>query len=288
MKRIIRNHPYNESFQVRRDLIPQYHNIWHYHDELEFVYVNKGKGTFFIGDCLQPFSTGDCILIGSNVPHYWLFDDEYLLHRSSRSADVIVVHFARDFAGDTFMALPELSAIRTLIQESDRGFICHTVDDNLSQAFSALDQSIGISKLLLLLQTLVLFGEQTLCPLISEDYISPNHQDDIQRMNAVLHYIKAHYKQPIELNEIAQIAGMTKNSFCRYFKQRTGITLTEFVNKLRVENAKKLLNQPENSIKVVCYESGFNNLVSFHKAFKKLTGTTPKEHQITMFSTIRP
>src|SRR5690606_11681257 len=75
------------------------------------------------------------------------------------------------------------------------------------------------------------------------------------------------------------IAGMTPNSFCRYFKQRTGKTLIEFINELRIGQACKLLTESKAPIKEICFECGFHNFVSFHKIFKSITRHTPTAYR---------
>jgi mannose-6-phosphate isomerase-like protein (cupin superfamily) len=66
----------DRSFSVRRDLFP-INNRWHYHSEVELIHIKKGEGTQFIGDCIKRFKSGDVVLVGSNLPHYWRFDDVY-------------------------------------------------------------------------------------------------------------------------------------------------------------------------------------------------------------------
>ena len=65
------------SFSVRQDLVPYINNRWHYHAEIELIHFKKGEGTQFIGDSIKQFKAGDVVLVGSNLPHYWRFDDVY-------------------------------------------------------------------------------------------------------------------------------------------------------------------------------------------------------------------
>ncbi|RQP19638.1 MAG: AraC family transcriptional regulator, partial [Parapedobacter sp.] len=73
------------SFSARRDTIPYANNRWHYHREIELIHFEKGNGTQFIGDSICNFSSGDVVLIGSNLPHYWSFDSAYF--NSSNQTD---------------------------------------------------------------------------------------------------------------------------------------------------------------------------------------------------------
>src|SRR6266496_26776 len=65
------------SFSIRQDLVPHVNNRWHYHKEVELIHFKKGEGTQFIGDNIKRFKAGDVALVGSNLPHYWRFDDAY-------------------------------------------------------------------------------------------------------------------------------------------------------------------------------------------------------------------
>src|SRR5438132_1285461 len=111
----------NYSFSVRRDLVPHVNNRWHYHVELELIHFEKGSGTQFVGDSIQRFKPGDVVLVGSNLPHYWRFDDAYFEEESPATADIRVAHFAENFWGESFLHLPENTNIRSVIERARRG-----------------------------------------------------------------------------------------------------------------------------------------------------------------------
>src|SRR5688500_5286611 len=101
------------SYSIRRDLVPHVNNRWHYHTEVELIHFKKGEGTQFIGDSIKHFKTGDVVMVGSNLPHYWRFDDAFFDEHSKLTADVRVAHFTENFWGEKFLDLPENSSIRT-------------------------------------------------------------------------------------------------------------------------------------------------------------------------------
>ncbi len=270
----------DSSIVVRRDQTPQNHNSWHYHDELELIYIRKGKGTFFVGDCIQSFSDQFMVLIGSNSPHYWLFDDAYLAEQAVQQADIQVVHFKADFCGASFLSLPEAQPIKQLYKRAERAIVLSNEDEQLLSFFDNLAKQSLLSRLSSLLSTLSYLAERpSLSLLVSEDYTNPQQQDDYKRMNKILEHIRLHYKTKIQLEEVAQLAGMTPNSFCRYFKQKTGKSLIPFVNELRIAFACKMLTETDATIKQICFDCGFQNFVSFHKIFKSLTAATPLHYR---------
>ena len=85
-----------------------------------------------------------------------------------------------------------------------------------------------------------------------------------------------HFHEVISLDDIAEVALMTKNAFCKYFKKRTNKTYVQFLNELRVEKSSQLLlSQKELSIAEVGFQSGFGNVSNFNRQFKLVKGMTP-------------
>ena len=93
-------------------------------------------------------------------------------------------------------------------------------------------------------------------------------------MNDIYQFTINNYSENIRLQQVADIACMTPQAFCRYFKRQTKITFTDFVNQYRITQAKTLLLK-DISVSETCYEVGFESLSYFNKLFKKLTGLNP-------------
>lgn len=268
----------NQSFQMRRDYFPKHQSIWHYHEELELVYVKKGSGTLFIGDRIMNFHPGILVLIPSQIPHYWLFDEINQKDEMEDPIDCVVVHFKKDFGIENFLNAPELSNIKALLENSFRG---RYLDDYLAiPAQNIIEECLhaqGLMKLFKLLEILSCIHEANAEDLIGENYSILNQSEDQYRMNNLMNYLRENYKHKIMLQDLAKVAGMTENSFCRYFKQKTGKTPVQFINELRISHACFQLKNNKMSLKEICYDSGFNNFVSFHKSFKATTGMTPNQ-----------
>lgn len=270
----------NQSFQIRRDYIPKHQSVWHYHEEFELVYVIRGTGTLFIGDRIKSFQSGDTVLIGSQIPHYWLFENHEDEAENDKPIDCIVIHFNSDLGSPNLLLMPELNPIKQLLQASKRSLI---FPDQQSPRLSFLAERTlslaGLPKLTSLFELLDFLCSQTSEPLTSEHYSILNQSDDQGRMNNLMEYIREHYKQKIKLEDLAALAGLTENSFCRYFKQKTGKTPVQFITELRISHACSQLKNGHLSLKEICYDSGFNNFVSFHKSFKAITQKTPTQYK---------
>jgi AraC-like DNA-binding protein len=269
------------SFSVRRDLVPYINNRWHYHAEVELLHFNKGEGTQFIGDSIKRFKAGDVVLVGSNLPHYWRFDDTYFDENAPVTADVRVAHFCQDFWGSQFLELPENIHVKTILDKAKRGLqITGKTREKVAKLLGSLLHASDNQRIILLIEALNVIANcdqlETLCSIGFKYEIV---KDDKDRINAIYEYSLKNFKRPIQLEEIAGVANISPNSFCRYFKSRTRKTYSKFLIELRVGYACKLLIENNLSVKQLCYESGFNNFTSFHKYFKMITSKSPLTYQ---------
>lgn len=92
-------------------------------------------------------------------------------------------------------------------------------------------------------------------------------------------YILHHMSEPIALETVAHHAGVSPFHFCKVFKRATGLTFTEFVNKARVEEAKRLLLRPQVRVTEVAYDVGFQSLSQFNRSFRRVTAQSPTEYR---------
>ncbi len=270
-----------QSFSIRQDEVPYFYNRWHYHPELELVYIVKGSGTQFIGNSIRRFNSGDVLLVGSNLPHYWRCDNEYFQGNSELLAKAIVIHFRANFWGDTFLALPENQPIVELLQRAQQGirFAGSSKKDVIPLLQMLTDDSVK-NRLIPLLQALDTLAHCTDYEVLSTNYRSPQFDDeDTDRINRIYAYSLTNFQQKITIEKAAEIANISPNSFCRYFKSRTRKTYSQFLLELRVGHACKLLREQKLSIAQVCFESGFHTFSNFNKYFKYIMGCSPIQYQ---------
>lgn len=275
------------SFSVREDRDPFINNRWHYHAEVELILFHQGSGTQFVGDHIQRFRPGDIILVGSNLPHYWRYDDAYFSEQDPRPVHSTVVHFSENFWGDAFLDLPETKPIRSLLEKARRGILVSArEEEKITGLLEKIAKADGAGRITALIECLSAFAASDRLQLLSSIGFRPDFSEsENDRINAIYDYTFQHFTRKIYLDQVAAVAGLVPNSFCRYFKSRTGKTYTQFVTELRIGHACKLLLDNRISIKQLCYESGFNNFTCFHKNFRFITGKTPqlyqKEHGIS-------
>ena len=116
----------------------------------------------------------------------------------------------------------------------------------------------------------------------------PVRNPRVELLKTVISYIRQNYQQPLSLGELAALAGMNEQYFCRFFKKALGKTPISYINSFRIQHAATLLCTTELPVTEVCLESGFNNLGHFMKEFKKATRFTPlqfrRQNKAELFS----
>ena len=244
--------------------------FWHFHPEIELVYVNQGRGKRHIGNHLSYFNNSQLILIGSNLPHYGFTD------RLTANGKETLVQFPPNFLGESNIDIPELESISALLHRAKKGVLFGPeTKQELGPNIEELPNHNGLSRMLKFLDILnKLASSQDYTLLNVEGYALEATAMDRRKIDIVYNYINAHFRRPISLTEISDEVSMTVPAFCRYFKKANNKTFTQAVNEYRVVHAIKLLSETELSVTDICYESGFNNFSHFNKQFKGLTGKT--------------
>ena len=97
------------------------------------------------------------------------------------------------------------------------------------------------------------------------------------RIQKVKQYVVEHYPEQLKLSDLAELVGMSPVSFSRFFHQRTGRTLSEYIVDIRLGFAARMLVDSAKNISEICYECGFNNLSNFNRIFKARRNCTPRE-----------
>ncbi len=114
--------------------------------------------------------------------------------------------------------------------------------------------------------------------LAGELYQHNGHNFSDLRLSKVLQFLNTNYQRKIELGKVAEIANMHPAAFCRFFKEKTGKSLSGYINDMRIGYACRLIFDGKLSISQISFESGFNNLSNFNRTFKKHTGFTPTDY----------
>jgi AraC-like DNA-binding protein len=248
---------------------------WHFHPELEIVYIKEGSGKRHIGNHISQYFNGDLILVGPNLPHFGFTD------RFSGTKTEIILQLKEDFLGKDFFEKVEFQVIHKLIEKSKSGlsFSGNTKTD-VGQRLESMFYMSNFEKLLELLKIMhILANSREVEVLNASGVVLETTSNKATRLDKIFTYVRQEFQNEITLDEVSEMSNMTVPSFCRFFKSNTGKTFVEFVNEYRITHACKLLSDTELSVTEICYECGFNNFSHFTKFFKRVTSMSPTEYR---------
>ena len=251
--------------------------LWHYHPELELVYVEADAGIRHVGRHISTYTQNDLVFIGGNVPH---LNFDYRLRSEYHQ---IVIQLRTDFLGTAIGVAPELAGIARLFRDAAFGIaFSGETKAVVSAMIKELPAMTALDQLMRLIGVFQLLADSAEREMLNKDLESQNFilKDKI-RMGAVYEYIDAYYDGNPDVNVIARKVNLTTAAFCRYFKRQTNMTFTAFVNQYRIERAKNLLMQNHN-VSETCYAVGLDSLSYFNKLFKELVGENPSDFRVRM------
>ena len=123
--------------------------FWHFHPEVELVYVHKGKGKVHIGNHLSYFNSGQLLLLGANLPHHGFSD------RLTAKGSETIVQFKPDFLGEHFFNVPEMQKVKNMFQKAKKGILFNTDTKTLvGSKIENLSKSTGIERILKFIEIL--------------------------------------------------------------------------------------------------------------------------------------
>jgi len=271
----------NHAFEVRHLLAPHFDPNWHFHPEYQIFLVLKGTGTRFIGDHVKPFSKGDLVFTGPNLPHLWQSDHEYFTNNEQFITEGIVIYFPDNFLGKDFLHKNEMYKVKQLFQLAHRGI--EIFGDTHQQVCDLMKHMLHIrdfDQILALLNLLNTISNSTEYKLLAtEGYSNSLKETETDRMNRVHAYVMKNFREKVSLNDVAAIANMTPSAFSRYFKVHANKTFSDFLTEIRVGHSCKMLTSQTINIAQVCYDSGFSTLSNFNRQFKAITHYSPLEYR---------
>lgn len=186
--------------------------------------------------------------------------------------------------------IPDYHFISSLLQKSLGGLLFlsdegkepadHSMqaDSRLSSEFVSIHHTEGIQRLCLLLSLLDRLGRKL------QTGITISHLSEVPEKESLgvivekcKRYIKIHYQSDISLPTLSANLGVNATALCRKFKEETGETIFQYLIRLRLEAACRMLRNSRHSISEIAYRCGFNTLPHFNRKFKELMGVSPKE-----------
>lgn len=247
----------------------------HRHEEFELNFLANGTGARrVVGDSMETIGDYELVLVGHGIEHGW---EQHHCHNDKIRE--VTIQFSRDLFGDSLLGKTLLAPIKKMLDLSANGIAFGP--SAILKVFSRLDTltrlEVGFYRMLELMAVLHDLAESgDYRQLSSSSFASLQHNGDSRRVQKVQEYINTHYKEEIRLAELAELVGMTPTAFSRFFKLRTGRSISDYLIDIRLGHATRALVDSTDSVAEICYECGFNNISNFNRIFKKKKGNSPK------------
>lgn len=249
---------------------------WHWHTEIEFVYVQSGTVTFCIGTEQITLSEGNAVFINSKVLHEFYSED-----------NAVIPNFV---CYPTFIAPIETRIYNQYVQPIISSTISYQIFspvlpwqkeilDILQEIFT--QQNSACAKELItssLLQKLwAVFFEH-----IDTTHLNQQQDHSAQsqiKLQVMMQYIHTNYSSQIALSDIAQSAGISKSSALSFFHKYLKMAPVSYLILYRLKKASELLITTDLKLVEIAYATGFNNIGYFCKQYKIHYGITPTEYR---------
>ena len=249
----------------------------HRHKEFELNFIQNGAGVRrIVGDSVEEIGDYELILIGGgNLEHVWE-------QGSCESNDIreITIQFSPDIFNGDLLSKNQFASIRRMLNRAYHGLAfpisaimrVYSILDTLA---SEQERFVQFLKFLYLLYQLSISEEARV--LASSSFAHSARDVESRRVQKVKQYINDHYAEPLKLIDLAALVGMSPVAFSRFFKMRTGRTLSDYIIDIRLGYAARMLVDTTRNVSEICYECGFNNLSNFNRTFKAKRGFTPRD-----------
>ena len=249
----------------------------HQHKEFELNFIEHGKGVRrIVGDSVEEIGDYELVLLGGeDLEHVWE-------QGTCRSKDIreVTIQFSSDIFGEDLLSKNQFASIRRMLRRADHGLVFPL--SSVMKVYSTLDtiaqeqeRFVQFLKFLYILYELSISDEVRV--LASSSFAHTEQITESRRVQKVKQYIDENYAKPLKLSDLADLVGMSPVSFSRFFRQRTGRTLSDYIVEIRLGYAARMLVDSTKNISEICYECGFNNLSNFNRTFKAKRRYTPRE-----------
>jgi AraC-like DNA-binding protein len=248
----------------------------HYHAYYEMYYLLSGERYYFIRDKSYHIRKGDLVFINKRELHKTsavkespehervviYFDESFLNKAYGQNAGLLQSPFHQEDPVCRFQVKDQMKAERlvtNMLQElKDR------------PAGYEINMQHGIAELMLLAARHTLSNEAAFAPLST-----PLHQ----KMSEIARFINNHYAEPVSLPMLAGQFHISPYYLSRMFKKAIGLTMSEYVNLIRIKAAEQLLLETDRTVTDVASAVGYDNFSHFGKMFKKVTKVSPRAYR---------
>lgn len=222
----------------------------HRHSEYELNFVENCLGARrIVGDNMEVLGNYDLALIGGGLEHVW---EQYKC--TDTSIREVTIQFSGDLFGDSLLAKNQLKSLHDMLERSKSGIAFDV--SAIMRIYAKIDEitraQAGFYRVLKLMEILYeLSLESNYHVLASSSFSNTIYTSDSRRVQKVEEYISKNYSEEIRLQTLSDLVGMTPTAFSRFFKLRTGRTISDYIIDIRLGYASRLLVDSSMSLSLI-------------------------------------
>lgn len=259
--------------------------VWHHHPECEITLVMKGGTDRLVGNQISALEPGDLVFLGSNVPHD--YRNEPAPGQPPSQVEAIVVQFLPQLPGqEDWLHRSSMKPVQRLFERASQGLIITGITRlTATRIVRDMVNTQGMKRVILLLQLLDLLANSEEVHEICHDFVPQRQGEVLDRVGKACEHIAQHLAEPFYVGDLAAMAGLGKSAFSRLFKRRTGRTLPQYVNELRIARACSLLAETDLTVSQIAMECGFVSPAHFQRQFREKQNCAPLVYRSRVTST---
>lgn len=270
---------------IRTDSLSTYPDrcaLCHWHEDLEFIHILKGKMYYRVNGSRVLLQENDCIMVNARQMHYG-----YSFQNQDCTFSCILFH-PQLFSGNQALAQ---KYILPLTGNSNLEFIHFNQQNPLhSEIAGGLDRISELKKQahpgyeMAIVGIMSLFWSRLLqTSMVTVPEPADNTGTDLTLQRDMVSYVYQHYTEKITLSDIAAAGNVSKSKCCAIFKYYLQQSPIDFLNHYRLEVSCNLLKNQKLNVTQVAVACGFNHLSYYSKLFCKNYGCTPSDYRKRAF-----
>ncbi|NSF74278.1 AraC family transcriptional regulator [Blautia wexlerae] len=262
--------PVDTNVKFRTSTDPGSYIPMHWHRAVEIIYIQEGSLDVTVESESFTIQTGDCIVINGNVLHST---------KCTSPNTAILLQIPLDFMEKYIPDLGQLIFLFDFRTKDQRQQTKQAMFKTILEQLQIINDVHPDGYLLrfnsLIFELLFQLYHNFAVKILQSN--TSQKKKDIARLEPVLDYISEHYREPISLNEIAEVACLQTGYFCRFFKKKMGITFLEYQNEYRLSFIYRDLITTRDPVQVILERHGFTNYKLFRRMFLEHFGNTPTQ-----------
>lgn len=247
------------------------------HSTWELDYIINGSGTRSIGNLSELIAEKEIILIPPGIPHIWTFKEQ--VGDENCEVSNLSVFFKSSLLENISGLFPEMTeSVNRLLSYHDAISFLDDDHDKIERLLLSMQGSTPEERFPKMIELIIVLSNSIKHRFVGSGKDQSTTEKKFEKIRV---FLKCNYNRAITLNEIADYMDMNKSSLCTFMRKHTGMTITEYLNEIRLSVAGEYLLNIDETISSIAYNVGFSDITYFNRLFRRKYGLTPSQYRKT-------